>query len=81
MLEFPLWLQGLRALESVCENVGSTSGLAQWVKDLIWHCLKLWCRSQDVAQIQCCCCCGCGKGLQLQLRFESRNFHMAQVQP
>ena len=31
--EFLLWLSVLRAQHSVCEDVGSIPGLAQWVKD------------------------------------------------
>ena len=32
-LEFPLWLNGLRLPHSVCEDVYSILGLAQWIKD------------------------------------------------
>ena len=32
--EFPLSLSGLRTQRGVCEDVGSISGLAQWVKYL-----------------------------------------------
>ena len=31
--EFSLWLRGLRTQHSVCEDVGSIPGLAQWVND------------------------------------------------
>ena len=40
-LELPLWLSGLRIQHSVCEDVGSIPGLAQWVEGLVllwlWH--------------------------------------------
>ena len=32
--EFLLWLSGLRTRHSVCEDIGPTSGLTPWVKDL-----------------------------------------------
>ena len=28
-----MWFSGLRALHSLCEDVGSIPGIAQWVKD------------------------------------------------
>ena len=31
--EFPLWLSRLRTRRSLCEDMGSIPGLAQWVKD------------------------------------------------
>ena len=34
-LEFPLWLSGLRTWQSLYEDMGSTPGLVQWVKDLV----------------------------------------------
>ena len=32
-MEFPSWLSRLRTQRSLCEDVGPTTGLAQWVKD------------------------------------------------
>ena len=49
-LEFPWWLSGLRTQHSICKDVGSVPGLAQWVKDpvLLW----LWCRPAAAAPSQ-----------------------------
>ena len=33
LLEFPLWLSGLRTQHSLHEDMGSIPGLIQWVKD------------------------------------------------
>ena len=33
VMEFSLWLSGLRTQHSVHEDVGSIAGLNQWVKD------------------------------------------------
>ena len=34
IVEFPLWLSGLRTQCCLCEDVGSIPGLTPWVKDL-----------------------------------------------
>ena len=34
LLEFPLWLHGLRTKCCLCEDAGLIPGLTQWVKDL-----------------------------------------------
>ena len=59
-MEFLLWLSGLRTRDNVHKDMGSTSGLAQWVQDLVLP--------QDVPWIPLCH--GCGIGLQLQLQFD-----------
>ena len=51
---------------SVCEDVGSTPGLFQWVKDLVLPQAVAW--VADVAQIWYCY--GCVAGWQLQLWFD-----------
>ena len=33
LLEFLLWLSGLRTCHGLCEDVGLVPGFAQWVKD------------------------------------------------
>ena len=34
IVEFSLWLSGLRTQRCLCEDAGSIFALAQWVKDL-----------------------------------------------
>ena len=40
----PVVAQQVKKLTSMHEDVSSISGLAHWVR--IWHCCKLWPRSQ-----------------------------------
>ena len=60
ILEFPLWLSGLRTRHSVCEN----AGLAQ-VKDSALPQTVM--QSRGVVRIQCCCGCSISQQLQLSL--------------
>ena len=45
-----MWLSGLRRPCSLCEDVGSIPGLAQWIKDLVLP--GPWCRPRAAALIQ-----------------------------
>ena len=49
LMEFPLWLSGLRTQRSLHEDVSSISGLTHWIEDLAL--LQAVVRVTDVAQI------------------------------
>ena len=65
VMEFPLWLSGLRTPQGVREDAGSTPGLAQWVTDSALP--QAAALVADAAWIQCCCGCGVGRQLRLLL--------------
>ena len=62
-MEFLLWLSRLRNKHSVCGDVGSSTGLLQWGKNLALPQAAVW--NKDAAQIWHCC--GCDIGWQLRL--------------
>ena len=57
------------------EDVDSTPGLNQWVKDLALP--QAVVQIADAPQIQPCCGCGIGQQLQLQYDPQTGNFHIA----
>ena len=61
MLEFLLWLSGLRTQHDLYEDVGLIPGLTQWVEDLALLLAAMW--VIDAAQTWCWR--GCGVGRQL----------------
>lgn len=45
--EFPLWLNSLKTQYTLCEDVGSIPGLAQWIKEpplpkAVAYMLQMW---------------------------------------
>ena len=53
-----MWLSRLRTQHSVCEDVGSIPGLAQWVMDLVLP--QAAAEVADAVWIRHCCGCGVG---------------------
>ena len=61
----PVVAQWVKNRHGVCEDVGSSPGYSQWVKDLVLP--QAVALVTDVAQVPCCRGCGGGWQRQLQL--------------